>query len=66
MSPFALRVLLFLSIVSLSVGYVERAMNDLWTDASAAVEVVRQYVGGYLSPASVECVQLKYHQFQDE
>ena len=62
--PFAL--FLLVSIVGQSVGHVEPAMNGSWTDASSAVEIVRQYVGGYLSPASVECVRLKYHQFQDE
>ena len=62
--PFAL--LFLFSIVGQSVGHVEPAQNGSWTDASLAVETVRQYVGGYLSPASVECVQLKFHQFQDE
>ena len=57
--PFAL--LFLFSIVGPSIGHVEWAMNGSWTDASSAVEIVRQYVGGYLSPASVECVQLKFH-----
>ena len=61
-----LTLIVILSLVGQSVGFVERASNVSWSDVDVVVESVRQYVGGYLSEKSVECVQVNYHQFGDE
>ena len=62
------RYVVFLSLVGMSVGQYEVALNVSSSSSvgQVLVDSVRQYVGVELSESSVKCVLMSYQQFGDK